>query len=147
MSSYTNQCGLTKEKENEIELRLGQTDIELTPKSLNIQENNSKSMNQERDTREKTSENIEIDSEMEGICKDSLRNKEHKISCSTLNFHLLNIQGLTQPKVIEIEGELKSNDIYCLTETQMKRKQVKTSDSTRELHKMRSLTDKKGGGL
>ena len=57
---------------------------------------------------------------------------------------------LTQPKMIEIENLLETNDnlnIYCLVETHQTRNSIKTRDSTKYLSKMRNISDKKGGGL
>jgi len=57
---------------------------------------------------------------------------------------------LTQPKMIEIENLLETNDninVYCLVETHQTRNSIKTRESTKYLSKMRNISDKKGGGL
>ena len=41
-----------------------------------------------------------------------------KESCIKIN--LINVQGLTQAKAIELENMLTQNEIICLTETQQK---------------------------
>ena len=41
-----------------------------------------------------------------------------KESCIKIN--LINVQGLTQTKAIELENMLTQNEIICLTETQQK---------------------------
>ena len=64
--------------------------------------------------------------------------------------NLLNIQGLTQVKMVEIEDFIKNKEscnIFCLTETQLKRNHIKTSPNVNYIHRMRKLNDKKGGGL
>ena len=63
---------------------------------------------------------------------------------------LLNVQCLTQQKMIEIEDHMNlscDNSIICLIETHQKRKTIKISDGIDSLHKMRDVSDKKGGGI
>ena len=65
---------------------------------------------------------------------------------------LINIQGLTKEKGVEVEELLlKENDyeinILCLVETHQKYKKVDFSDDVINVDKMRKLEDKKGGGL
>lgn len=60
---------------------------------------------------------------------------------------LINIQGLTQSKMIELEELIDEHSIVFLTETQQKRKTVRLSEVNRQISKMRELNDKKGGGL
>ena len=42
-----------------------------------------------------------------------------------INLNMLNIQCLTQPKLIEIENNIDDTDIYFLLETHEKRKQTR----------------------
>ena len=65
------------------------------------------------------------------------------------DINLLNVQGLSQPKMIEIEQLLCVNDtsIFCLTETHQTRNTIKMNDDIQILSKMRNIKEKKGGGL
>ena len=60
---------------------------------------------------------------------------------------LLNIQGLTNVKYAELEGEIGEGTILCLTETQKKINDIKMSERIRSIESMSSLTDRRGGGL
>ena len=59
----------------------------------------------------------------------------------------VNIQGLTNIKMCEIEKLIDNNTIMCLTETQLKINKIKVSESLRQAASMRDLKDKKGGGI
>ena len=61
---------------------------------------------------------------------------------------LVNVQGLTKPKVVELEKLLMEKcELVCLTETQQKYKKVTFSKGINTVDSMRKSTDKKGGGL
>ena len=60
---------------------------------------------------------------------------------------MINVQGLTQTKVIEIEKLMSVSDVICLTETHEKVRKVKISDNIEVLESMREKEDKKGGGI
>ena len=64
---------------------------------------------------------------------------------------LINIQGLTKAKSLEVEELLKEKRneccIVCLVETQQKYKKVDFSKGVKCVEKMRDMSDKKGGGL
>ena len=60
---------------------------------------------------------------------------------------LINIQGLTKPKAVELETILDNNDIICLTETQQKVEKLNFSKGIKTLVNMREKHEKKGGGL
>ena len=64
-----------------------------------------------------------------------------------MSIKLLNIQGLTQVKAIEIERILTKNSIICLTGTQQKLEKINFSQDIRYITSMRSMQDKRGGGL
>ena len=67
-----------------------------------------------------------------------------------VRFRLLNIQGLTKVKTVEMGNLLaqeKYMNILCLTETQQKYKKVTFSEGVKCRDKMRKIEDKKGGGL
>lgn len=65
-----------------------------------------------------------------------------------LVIHLLNIQGLTRAKQIEIMDLIKEEGaIICLTETQQKIEKITWTDCIEKVEKMRNVQDKKGGGL
>ena len=64
-----------------------------------------------------------------------------------LELSLINIQGLTQQKQLEIEGQITPNTIMCLTETQHKYIKVNISNNITEIHSHRDKSDRKGGGL
>ena len=85
-----------------------------------------------------------------------LRKREQKTIKSSLNtnlktskfsVNLLNVQGLTQDKIVEIDEKMTSNMLFCLVETQLTRKKFRRRNYMREITKMRKLDDKKGGGL
>ena len=60
---------------------------------------------------------------------------------------LLNVQGLTQAKSIEVEQRINNSTIVCLTETQQKRHNIKFQKNIRNVSQMRTREDRKGGGL
>ena len=46
--------------------------------------------------------------------------------------------------------EIENNDslaIFCITESQLTRNKIKNSNNIEFIHKMRDISDKKGGGL
>lgn len=66
----------------------------------------------------------------------------------TITIKLLNIQGLTKPKLVEIEQLITDKfDIVCLTETQQKEDRIDIRDNIIKIESMRELKDKRGGGL
>ena len=64
-----------------------------------------------------------------------------------LQIKLLNIQGLTKVKAIELESLFGNNDILCLTETQQKMEKINFSKNVKYVTSMRDVEEKKGGGL
>lgn len=68
-----------------------------------------------------------------------------------MKIKLINIQGLTKVKSLEVEELLKEKRneccILCLVETQQKYKKVDFSKGVICVEKMRDMNDKKGGGL
>ena len=60
--------------------------------------------------------------------------------------NLLNVQGLTQAKMIEVESYIRNDNCFFLIETHQKREQIRYSKDIRNLQKMRKIDDKKGGG-
>ena len=66
-----------------------------------------------------------------------------------LQIKLINIQGLTNAKMAEIQLEIgqQHNVIYCLTETQQKWLNINLPDKLVYVSSMRDMEDKKGGGL
>ena len=64
-----------------------------------------------------------------------------------LQIKLLNIQGLTKVKAIELESLFWNNDILCLTEAQQKMEKVNFSKNVKYVTSMRDVEEKKGGGL
>ena len=73
-------------------------------------------------------------------------NRNHRYKPSSHNIvmsiKLLNIQGLTQVKAIEIEIILSKNGIICLTETQHKFEKINFSHDIRYITSMPSMQDK-----
>ena len=64
-----------------------------------------------------------------------------------INLYMLNIQCLTQPKLIEIENNIDDTDIYFLLETHEKRKQTRMKPNNEQLLKMREINYKKRCGI
>ena len=60
---------------------------------------------------------------------------------------LLNIQGLTKTKIIEIERLLNNQSLLFLTETQQKFDKTNLSPTYFKYMSMRDQQEKKGGGL
>ena len=60
---------------------------------------------------------------------------------------LLNIQGLTKTKIIEIERLLNKQSLLFLTETQQKFDKTNLSPTYLKYMSMRDQQEKKGGGL
>ena len=60
---------------------------------------------------------------------------------------MINVQGLTQAKAIELENLTNHNDITLLTETQQKFVKVRYGKDTNTVEQMRDMKEKKGGGL
>ena len=70
-----------------------------------------------------------------------------KLSKVYLTLKLINVQGLTQAKAIELESLTNGNYITLLTETQQKFSKVRYNENTINVEQMRGVKDKKGGGL
>ena len=68
-----------------------------------------------------------------------------------INFKMINIQGLTKPKYIELEDMLNEEEnnvnIIVVTETQHKIDKINPSEGAKTISSMREEKDKKGGGL
>lgn len=60
---------------------------------------------------------------------------------------MLNIQGLSKIKSVEIESLLQSNTILCLTETQHKYEKINFSPQIKTTVQMRTMEERRGGGL
>ena len=63
---------------------------------------------------------------------------------------MINIQGLTKAKYLEVEdilNEENTNNIICITETQQKIDKTVESKGVKKHIAMRNMDDKKGGGL
>ena len=71
----------------------------------------------------------------------------NKRSHKKLQIKLLNFQGLTKLKAIELESLFGNNDILCLTETQQKLGKKLFSKNVKYVTSMRDVKEKKSGGL
>ena len=60
---------------------------------------------------------------------------------------VVNVQGLTKTKGMEIEELINDNSIVCLTETQKKIRDVNFSETFEVIDNMREEKDRKGGGI
>ena len=60
---------------------------------------------------------------------------------------MLNIQGLTKVKAVELEHLFENNDILCLTETEQKIEKISFIKSIKYITSMRDVKEKKVGGL
>ena len=88
-------------------------------------------------------ESIKIIKEKEYIHKEAQKNKKLFDSKDTIRINLLNIQGLSQVKAVELEEMMKTNELLCLTETQQKIEKTKLKKSTKYLTTMRTQEEKK----
>ena len=80
--------------------------------------------------------------------KSSSKKKYHHQEENNYHIKLVNIQGLSKTKVVEIECLIKNKgDILCLTETQHKTDKANLSHDITKHIQMRDEKDKKGGGL
>lgn len=68
-------------------------------------------------------------------------NEEH------LKVKLINIQGLTKTKMLELGKLVCKNTVLCLTETQEKIRKTKLNDDMESIESLREIEDKKGGGV
>ena len=87
-----------------------------------------------------------------GIRKNTLKQEEDKKSkkgqkdVPRLVISLVNIQGLTKPKVLELEQLIQQNwDLICLTEMQQKYDKLHMSRGIGKVESMRERDDKKEG--
>ena len=72
------------------------------------------------------------------------------LSKNVFEINMLNVQCLTQVKMIEIENFLLNSNnpnIYLLIEKHQTRKSIKINNDIKTLNKMRDISDKKGGGF
>ena len=67
----------------------------------------------------------------------------NKRSYKKLQITLLNIQGLTKVKAIELESLFGNNDILCLTVIQQKMEKINFSKNVRYVMSMRDVKEKK----
>ena len=77
-------------------------------------------------------------------------NSEKETKLEELEICLLNVQGLSQTKMTEIESLLTSPSkfrIFCIIETHQLINKMRIADNTEEIHSFRDKNDKKGGGL
>lgn len=61
--------------------------------------------------------------------------------------NLINIQGLTKVKMIEVVELIGDKTIVCLTETQLKVQKININESYSSYDSMRDEKDIKGGGI
>ena len=64
-----------------------------------------------------------------------------------LQILFLNVQGLTNPKLLELQNMIDLNTILCMTETQQKIDRLNVKSDIDKVVCMRDLKSKKGGGL
>ena len=64
-----------------------------------------------------------------------------------LHINLINIQGLTEVKMLEIQELIDNDSIMCLTETQQKFDKHNIKNDIDKYVSMRKIESKKGGGL
>ena len=64
-----------------------------------------------------------------------------------LEINLLNVQGLTHAKWLELESFITFSSILCITETHQKIFKFNIPDKILHIHSFRKEGDKKGGGL
>lgn len=70
-----------------------------------------------------------------------------KTVVNSIELCLINIQGLTKQKLMEIESNISEKKIYFLTETQQKYDKLMVSKGLSKVESNRDMKDKKGGGL
>jgi len=60
---------------------------------------------------------------------------------------MINIQGLTEAKYVELCREVKKRTVLCLVETQKKFLDFQTDSNLDRIDSMREIGDRKGGGI
>ena len=73
--------------------------------------------------------------------------KKENVEKETIEIKLLNVQGLTEEKWVEILEETGDNSIMCLMETQKKVDGIKIVNDVKIIQTMREMQDRKRGGL
>ena len=137
MSKYTNQCGLTKEKEREIEH--GEREFEM--RTLENEDVEVEHGEREIEMRTLENENV-MQREKRKSAKREKTQKENK-----LKMKYINIQGLTKSKIVELQKLIEQNTILFLVETQLKEDKIEVGRCFEKIDQMRNKNDKKGGGL
>ena len=74
-------------------------------------------------------------------------NKERFSRNNKMEIKVINVQGLSRTKIIEIEKLINENTLLCLTETQQKLDNNIFSKGIEYEISMRSKEDRKGGGV
>ena len=79
--------------------------------------------------------------------RNNSENQDEKAK-NEITLGMINIQGLTNQKLFEIETLMqKEIDIFLITETQLREDKIIVSKGLRKIDAMRKGNDKKGGGL
>ena len=79
--------------------------------------------------------------------RNNSENQDEKAK-NEITLGMINIQGLTNQKLFEIETLMqKEIDIFLITETQLREDKIIVSKGLRKIDEMRKGNDKKGGGL
>ena len=72
-------------------------------------------------------------------------------NCKTIDFKVINIQGLTKQKFIELESMLNdksyNKNMIVITETQQKIDKINPSKGAKIVNSMKEEKYKKGGGI
>ena len=80
--------------------------------------------------------------------ENKVKKKHTQGAKGNIKINLVNVQGLTRSKLLELEDILRNDcDILCLTETQQKFEKYDVCDGVSMVESMREVKDKKGGGL
>ena len=93
-----------------------------------------------------------VNGEHKKIRKSDESNKKEQTETNnkqtSFKINMINIQGLTQVKVHEIESIIENEcDIIALTETQLKMDKITYNKNVANIDTMRSKNEKKGGGI
>ena len=105
----------------------------------------NKERNMESNTNKENENNTNLDRNEE---KDEEKDEEKSYRKNNyLTYNILNIQSLTQAKMIEVEEIVNEENVFLLTETHKRDGRIRNANGLGIIHKTRKRESKKGGGI